>query len=67
MSETLWAVVRDGRIELVEPVKLPEGAKLKLTLVSDEDQKFWLDASQSAIDSVWGNAEDDVYAQLLEK
>ena len=67
MPDSLWAVVRDGRIEPLEPVSLPEGAKVRLTVFSDEDQQFWLAAGRSAIDSVWDNAEDDVYAELLKK
>ena len=66
MPNSLWAVVRDGRIELLEPAELPDGAKLRVTVVTDavdtqqDDQQFWLGVSQSSLDSVWGNAEDDV-------
>ena len=28
---------------------------------------FWMDASQEALATVWGNDEDDVYAQLLQE
>jgi hypothetical protein len=31
----------------------------------DAETAFWLQASQSSLDAVWNNYEDDVYAQLL--
>jgi hypothetical protein len=64
---TVWGVVRDGKIQLLEQVVLPEGAEVLVTLLSDEDRRFWLRASQSSLDAVWDNSEDDVYGQLLEK
>ena len=64
---TVWGVIREGKIELLEQVDLPEGAEVLVTLLSDEDRRFWLRASQSSLDAVWDNSEDDVYAQLLEK
>ncbi len=67
MLNTVWAVVREGRIELLEDVELPEGAKVLVTLLSDGNGRFWLDASQSSLDAVWGNSGDDVYAQLLKE
>ena len=65
MLKTLWATVRQGKIELLELSELPEGAKVLLTVLPDEDAEFWLQASQTSLDRVWDNTEDDVYAQLL--
>jgi predicted DNA-binding antitoxin AbrB/MazE fold protein len=67
MSKTLKAVVREGRIELLEPVDLPEGTKVLVTLLPDEETEFWLSASQVALDTLWDNPEDDVYGQLLKE
>jgi hypothetical protein len=39
----------------------------KTTETSSEDPEFWLQASQTSLDTVWNNTEDDVYAQLLQK
>ena len=66
MLSTVWAVVRAGRIELLERVELVEGARVLVTLLPDEETAFWMYASQAALDAVWGNTEDDVYARLLE-
>ena len=65
MLKTLWATVRQGKIELLELSELPEGAKVLVTLLPDEEAEFWFQASQTSLDTVWDNTEDDVYAQLL--
>ena len=67
MLKTVWATVREGKIELLEPTDLSEGTKVLVTLLPDneEDSEFWAQASQSSLDTVWDNPEDDVYAQLL--
>jgi len=57
MLNTIRAVVR---------VELPEGTEVLVTPLVDEPD-FWLRASESALDSVWDNAEDDVCAELLEE
>ncbi len=65
MLQTLWATVHDGQIQLAEQATLPEGAKLLVTVLPDQEDQFWVAASQRSLDAVWDNAEDDVYAQLL--
>ena len=66
MLKTLWATVRQGKIELLEATELPEGTRVLVTLLPDDEAEFWLQASQLSLDTVWDNTEDDVYAQLLE-
>ena len=66
MLTTIWAEVRDGKVELTEDVALAEGARVLVTVLSQENENgFWLQASHAALDEVWNNAEDDVYAELL--
>lgn len=65
MLSTIHAVVRDGKIELLEPVSLPDGAHVLVTILKDDEQAFWQQASESALKRVWDNAEDDIYAELL--
>ena len=65
MLSTIHAVVRDGKIELLEPVSLPDGAHVLVTVLQDDDHVFWQQASESAIKQVWDNTEDDIYAELL--
>jgi hypothetical protein len=67
MLKTVWATVRQGKIELLEPTELPEGTRVLVTLLLDDESEFWLETSQVSLDAIWDNTEDDVYAQLLEK
>jgi len=67
MMNTIWAVIRDGKIVPLEAVKVPEGTRALVTLLPEEDTGFWLAASESSLSEVWGNTEDDVYVELLEK
>ncbi|MEH1931500.1 hypothetical protein [Nostoc sp.] len=65
MLKTLWATVRQGKIELLESEELPEGTRVLVTLLPDDETEFWLQTSQTSLSSVWDNTEDDVYTQLL--
>ena len=65
MLNTLWATVRQGKIELSESAELPEGVRVLVTVLPDNEAQFWVDASQTSLDAVWDNTEDDVYTQLL--
>lgn len=67
MLNTHWAIVRDGRIEMIEKVEIPDGTKVLVTLLPDNDRHFWLRTSQTALDSVWDNSEDEVYGRLLQE
>jgi hypothetical protein len=66
MLNTVKAIVKEGRIELMEQVHIPEGAEVLVTILSD-DAEFWLRASEPSLASVWGNEQDDIYEQLLER
>lgn len=66
MLNTIRAVVREGKIELLEKVEIPEGTEVLVTPLIDEPA-FWLNASEISLGSIWDNSEDDVYAELLEK
>jgi hypothetical protein len=65
MLQTLWATIRQGKIELLQSTELPEGTRVLVTLLPDDEAGFWREASQRSLDAVWDNSEDDVYAQLL--
>lgn len=66
MLNTVRAIIREGKIELLEKVVIPKGTEVLVTpLVSESD--FWLYASERSVDAVWDNSEDDIYAELLKK
>ena len=66
MMNTVKAIVREGKIELLEQVDIPEGTEVLVTILSD-DAEFWLRAGESSLASVWDNEKDDVYGQLLQR
>ena len=66
MLQTVWAVIHDGKIEPLEGVAFPEGAKVIVTFLPEEDEPhFWLSASKISLAEIWENTEDNVYAELL--
>ena len=66
MLNTLWAIARNEKIELLERVKIPDGTKILVTLLPDTDEShFWTNTSQVPLNKVWENKEDEVYEQLL--
>lgn len=67
MLNSVWAIVQEGRIKPLEEINIPEGTKVLVTFIPEEESEFWLKASQISLDKVWDSAEDDVYAGLLEK
>lgn len=65
MLKTLCATVDQGKIELSLPVVLPEGVRVLVTVLPDDEKQFWIDANKTSPDAVWDNTEDEVYAQIL--
>lgn len=67
MMNTIWAIVREGKIVPLEKIEVPEGTRVLITLLPENEAGFWLAAIESSLDTVWDNQEDDVYARLLEE
>ena len=67
MLNTIWGVVRNGKIEPAEQADLPEGTKVLLTVMQNEDILFWQRLSEESLKSIWDNPQDDVYAALLKR
>ena len=65
MQEKFRAIVNDGRIEPLEELDVPDGTQLLIMVVSNGND-FWMRASQTNLDAVWNNAEDDIFGELLE-
>ena len=66
MQERIRAIVNEGRIEPLETLDMPDGTEVLVTVLSNGDD-FWLNASESSLNAIWDNPEDDVYAELLER
>jgi hypothetical protein len=65
MQKTVWATFSQGKVELSEPIAIPDGTRILVTILPDDENEFWLKASQTSLAAVWDNDEDDIYAQLL--
>jgi len=63
--QTLSAEMRNSRIKLLDKAKIPEGARLLVTVMQEDDRLFWQNASQESLDKIWANTEDDVYEELI--
>jgi hypothetical protein len=48
----------------LDDLSLPDGTEVLVTVVAD-DHQFWLNAGTPSLEAIWGNSEDDVYAELL--
>ena len=66
MINTVWAVVHDGQIEPIHKITAPEGTRVLVTLLLDDETDFWFEASSASLAEVWDNSEDNRYAELLE-
>ena len=64
MLSTALGIVKDGKIEILEGIILPEGQKVLVTMLPD-DNIFWPEASEETLKQIWDNNDDDVYARLL--
>jgi hypothetical protein len=53
MLKTLWAIVRQGKVELLDSTDLPEGSRLLVTFLPDDEADFWLKSSQTSLDAIW--------------
>ena len=48
--ETIWAVLRTGKVELIDKAPLPKDALVLVTLLPQEEQNaFWTQASQASL------------------
>ena len=62
MLTTVQAIVENDQIKLLEKIPLEAGQKLLVTFLNKPESQFWTAASQSSLDTIWDNEEDDVYA-----
>ena len=50
----------------MDALSLPDGTEVIVTVAANGDN-FWLSASESILEEIWSNSEDDVYGELLER
>ena len=65
MSSVLHAVIHNGKLEFLGDASFPEGTRFNVVpSVEAEEFEFWRAAARPALDAIWENEADDIYAEL---
>ena len=68
MTTTVDAIYEHGKLTLPQPLALPEKARVRVTIESDDtERENWLKLSETSLMKAWGNDADDVFNDLLKK
>jgi predicted DNA-binding antitoxin AbrB/MazE fold protein len=68
MTTTVEAIYEHGKLVLPQPLSLPEKSRVRVTIESgDTEREAWLKLSETSLMKTWGNADDDVFNELLTK
>lgn len=67
MLKTFKTQYKKGKILLIKDVSIPEDAIIFVSFKDNQKEEIFLNASESFLDKVWNNNEDDIYEQLLKK
>jgi hypothetical protein len=65
MLKTLWAEVKQGKIELLELADLPEGTRVLVTVLPSHETDRWLKKDNVSSGDIWDNIEDTVQVPIL--
>ncbi len=67
MYSSINGVFYNGSVNILENIKIPEGSKLIITIIDDNEKEFWVSASNENLKDIWNNPQDDIYEELLKK
>jgi hypothetical protein len=67
MLQTIQTRYHKGQISLSEGVAIPDNSIVYISFKDNTKDDFFLKASESSLENIWNNSEDDIYEQLLEK
>jgi hypothetical protein len=65
MLKTLWAEVKQGKIELLELADLPEGTRVLVTVLPSHETEQWLKKDNVSSGDIWDNIEDNAQIPIL--
>ena len=63
MRETVRALVKQGRLELLDEIELPEGEEVTVTIDFENDGHALLKLAEQSF-AFWDNPDDAVYDNL---
>jgi len=68
MTTIVDAIYEHGKLLLARPLSLPEKSLVRVTIeFGDTQRDSWMKLSEEALLKTWGNADDDVFNELLAK
>jgi len=67
MIKTIKTRYKKGRVLMDKDINIPDDSVIYISYVNNEENNFYLSASQTALDKIWDNEEDDIYENLLNK
>lgn len=68
MIKTIKTKYQQGKVRLPEDTKIPENATVYISFSEgDELDSELFGSSESYLDKIWDNTEDDIYERLLNK
>ncbi len=67
MTITMEAIYENGLLRPLEPLTLPEQARVRVVVddLDDTGRSEWLAQSQHRLATVWDNAGDEIFNELL--
>ncbi len=68
MSTAVEAIYQKGLLQLLTPLPLPEHSRVRVAvelITDDTERSEWLSHSQQQLETIWDNAADDVFNELL--
>jgi len=68
MSTAVEAIYQKGLLQLLTPLPLPEHSRVRVAvelITDDTERSEWLSHSQHQLETIWDNAADDVFNELL--
>lgn len=65
LTDKIQALPPDLQLDVEEFIEFLLMKAQRRRAVATDDAAYWQAASRPALDAVWGNDEDDIYAELL--
>ena len=67
MITTIEAQYKQGQVLINNDVIIPDNTTIYVSFKDSTEDDFFLKASESSLENLWNNIEDDIYEQLLKK
>jgi hypothetical protein len=67
MLRTIQTRIKHGQILLSKDINIPDDTLIFVSFKDNSSDDYFLKASESALDKIWDNSEDDIYEKLLKK